>query len=120
MIPFGNQTVTLLKRVEKQENGRTKVAHTAHVLTGCSWQRTAGWPQYDTEQRRTESVVCRIPSGNIAPAPGDYLFLGNIKADRDPAALMDAYRATGAVRITSVNDRTAPGTPLPHYVARGD
>ena len=120
MIPFATETVTLLKRVETQIDRRTHVSYERRLLTGCSWRRTSSWTQMDTEMRRTETVTCRIPLGQARPEPGDYLFLGDVPTDGDPAELLTVHRATGAFRIGSVGDHTLPGTPIPHYAARSD
>lgn len=36
MIPFGNETVTLVQRTETVVNGKTQVTYQAAKLTGCS------------------------------------------------------------------------------------
>ena len=119
MIPFGIETVTLLKREETVIDRRTHVAYRRHLLTGCSWRQTTGLTRIDTEMRHSDTFTCRIPPAQARPEPGDYLFRGNVP-DGDPAALLDAYRASGAFRVASVGDHTAPGTPIPHYAARGE
>ena len=43
MIPFGNETVTLVQRTETVAHGKTHAAYAVTTLTGCSWQRTQRW-----------------------------------------------------------------------------
>lgn len=123
MIPFGNETVTLIKRVEKTVDGRTQVSYRRHVLSGCSWRRRTVWQRYDVETIAVEEITCRIPSGQTMPAAGDALFLGEISGtiadSKTLANAIEKYRATGACRIDSVADYTRPGMPMPHYAARG-
>ena len=123
MIPFGNETVTLIQRVEAEENGRTRTEYAKRILSGCSWRKKAGWSQFDTEKHRSEEITCRIPAHNQRPNAGDYLFLGEIQEEiTDTASLraaMKAHAATGAMEITSLSDNARPGMPMPHYLAWG-
>lgn len=123
MIPFGNDTVTLIQRVETEQNGRTHTEYARYILKGCSWRKKAGWSQFDTEKHRNEEISCRIPAGNRRPNAGDYLFLGEIADEitdtRSLQAAMKAHRPTGVMEITTMSDNARPGTPLPHYAAWG-
>jgi hypothetical protein len=119
MIPFGGETLTLLKRVETKKDRRTHVAYERHLLTGCSWRRKAVWSRMDSEMRSTDVIVCRIPRQKVVPNVGDYLFRGDVSTDSDPSALLEAHKSTGAFQVMSVGDYTSPGM-LPHYVARSE
>lgn len=123
MIPFGKDTITLIKRVETAEDGKTRTEYKRFVLRGCSWRSKAGWSQFDTEKHRNTEITCRIPSDQQRPDAGDYLFLGEI-ADKitDTRSLQAAIKAhahTGVMEITSMSDNARPGMPLPHYAAWG-
>ena len=122
MIPFGNETVTLIKRNEITENGRKKTVYSKHILTGCSWKQTERWIQYDTEKRLSYGVTCRVPAGQAAPAADDYLFLGTIKEEiittADIRAAMAAHKGR-AIQITYVADNVRNGFPMPHYACTG-
>ena len=119
MIPFGGQTLTLLKRVETKKDRRTHVSYEKHLLTGCSWQRKSMWSRMESEMRCTDAIVCRIPRQTVAPTVGDYLFRGDVSTDSDPSALLETHKSTGAFQIASLGDYTSPGM-LPHYVARSE
>lgn len=123
MIPFGRETVTLIKRVETVVDGRTHVGYSKHTLTGCSWRMRAARYQYDTETVGSVEVTCRIPYGQKAPDVGDVLFLGAIRDvisdSKTLADAIEAHKSTGACRITAVSDNTRAGLPLPHYAATG-
>ena len=41
MIPFGNETVTLVRRTEETVNGKTKAVYSRLTATGCSWRAPA-------------------------------------------------------------------------------
>ena len=123
MIPFGRDTVTLIKRVETVEDGRTRTEYAQFVLRGCSWRSKAGWSRFDTEKSRNTEISCRIPADQPRPDAGDYLFLGEIADEitdtRSLQAAMKAHRHTGVMEITSLSENTRPGTPLRHYAAWG-
>lgn len=123
MIPFGNETVTLIKRVESVQDGRTHVSYSKHTLTGCSWRMRATRYKYDMETVASAEVTCRIPYGQKAPDVGDALFLGKIKDvitdSKTLAEALEAHKSTGACKVTAVSDNTRAGLPLPHYAATG-
>lgn len=122
MIPFGNDTVTLIKRVETVVDGRTRVSYKKHILIGCSWKRSATRFLNDTDAVRREEITCRIPAGQMMPEIGDCLFLGTPKLTISSAKMLsealEKHRG-GAMRITSVSDNTRPGLPLRHIAVRG-
>lgn len=124
MIPFGNETVTLVQRIEMLLEGKTHVRYVRHILSGCSWKTNSQWANFSTEMQRRTETVCRIPPGNVIPNTGDYLFLGYIKDKITDTASLNAavskYRASGAMRVTSVSNNSLAGFPMPHITARGD
>lgn len=124
MIPFGNQTVTLIQRIENNVNGKTQISYKRHYISGCSWTAKTSWQQVGTEMQRGTEIICRIPADQIAPSVGDYLFLGNMRGDISSTAAVNAaisqHRNTGAMRVASVRDNTLAGFPIPHIAARGD
>jgi hypothetical protein len=123
MIPFGNQMVTLIKRVESIDGGKTKVSYSRHLLIGCSWREKTSWYQAGTEMLRTTEITCRIPYDLPAPASGDYLFLGDVQIETDNVAginkVLQAH-SPRAFRVASVANNALSGFPLPHYIARGN
>lgn len=123
MIPFGNETVTLIKRIETVTEGKTHVSYKRYVLQGCSWKKSVSRTVFDSEANRNAEITCRIPAGQNAPAVGDCLFLGNLRLDiatsNDLAAALKANEARGAFRANFVSDNSRPGVPLPHFVAKG-
>lgn len=122
MIPFGNETVTLIKRAETVVDGKTKVGYKKYILTGCSWKRSATRFLNDTDAVRREEITCRIPAGQMTPEIGDCLFLGtprlSITNAKTLSEAMEKHKGS-AMRITSVSDNTRPGLPLRHIAARG-
>ena len=76
MIPFGNETVTLVRRVETVVNGKTAVTYENVTLTGCSWRRTTRIIRDAEALVSQEGMVCRVPSGQTRPMPGDLMILG--------------------------------------------
>ena len=123
MIPFGNETVTLIKRVETVVDGRTLTEYAKYLLHGCSWRRSTGWSQFDAEKHRSGDATCRIPADQQRPDAGDYLFLGEITDEIiDTGTLRAAIKAherTGVMEITTLSDNARPGMPLPHHLAWG-
>lgn len=124
MIPFGNDTVTLVRRVEtvNPETGRTAVTYAREALTGCSWRRARRWQQAGETFLPVEAVVCRIPADQTRPAPGDLLILGDadvtVTSGAELQALIEQYgEGDGAIRVSSVRDNARPGFPLPHWAA---
>lgn len=117
MIPFGDKTVTLLHRTES--------GYARHVLAGCSWRMANVRALDGTTMRRTLETTCRIPAGQVMPAPGDLLVLGaaNLQAGNEIelVRLLESLRGGGraAFRVLRVKDN-AQGAPLPHYAAIGE
>ena len=124
MIPFGNDTVTLIRRTQKETDGKRYAVYTRHMLHGCSWRRKISWRGFDTERTLVNEITCRIPANNPRPNAGDCLFLGEISDEitdsRSLNAAINAHRESGAFRITTVSDNTRPGMPLPHFSAFGE
>ena len=124
MIPFGNSTVTMIKRVEITENGKTKVGYKRYVLSGCSWKQKTIWRQIGTDMQLAAEVTCRIPLNQPAPVMGDYLFLGDVRLDITSVSSLNAaitlHRKTGVMRVASVANNALLGIPMPHIAARGD
>lgn len=128
MIPFGNQTVTLLARNRVVgEDGRTHENWTRHTLTGCSWRSSAVQTADSNAVRNDWDYTCRIPGDQRKPQVGDVLILGTVAHLRvaasitaqEAAELLNSLRTTGAFRVESVRDNAMAGFPAPHYVARG-
>ena len=123
MIPFGNETVTLVRRVEAKENGRTAVRYETAALTGCSWRRTQRWSREGEVLVPGEGITCRVPAGQTAPKSGDLMILGDVAVTvtggADYNRLIEQYRdSDGAFVVASVSDNNRPGMPMPHYAAR--
>jgi hypothetical protein len=123
MIPFGNETVTLVQRTETVAHGKTHAAYAVTTLTGCSWQRTQRWNREAEVLAPYEGIVCRVPAGQTKPKPGDLMILGNVTVTvaggADFQRLVEQYRDTdGAFVVAAVADNARPGSPLPHYAAR--
>lgn len=123
-LPFGNETVTLVRRTETMDNGKTQVAYTSQTLTGCSWRRTARIIRNDNALISEESVVCRVPEGQAVPRAGDLMILGDVAvtvaSGADYQGLIEQYRGgDGAFIVTSVKDNARSEMPMPHYAARG-
>ena len=125
MIPFGNETVTLVQRTEGTDvNGRTAVTYSTVRLTGCSWRRRERIARLSETILFQEEIVCRIPADQTRPKPGDLMILGDVAVSITTGAqyqeLIERYRGTdGAFAVASVKDNARPGIPIPHYLARG-
>lgn len=125
MIPFGNETVTLVQRMEGMDvNGRTAVTYSTVLLTGCSWRRRERIARISETIMFEEEIVCRIPADQTRPKPGDLLILGDVAVSITTGAqyqqLIERYRdSDGAFVVASVKDNARPGMPLSHYLARG-
>ena len=120
MIPFGNETVTLIRRIETVADGKTSVSYTTEHLIGCSWKRARRWQREGESIVPYEGITCRIPAGQPAPHPGDLLILGNaaetVTTYAQYQSLIEKYAATdGAFVAASVSDNTRPGWPMAHY-----
>ena len=123
MIPFGNEAVTLVRRIEATAEGRTQVTYQTDALTGCSWQRTNSLVREGETLRQVEGIVCRVPHDQAKPHTGDLMILGDVAVTvtgwADYQGLIEAYKGTdGAFVVASVADNARPGMPMPHYAAR--
>ena len=123
MIPFGNDTVTLVRRVETVADGRMRAAYTVSRLFGCSWKRTQGVRMEGEVLVPYAGITCRVPGNQTAPKSGDLMILGvvdvTVNSGADYQALIERYRgADGAFVVASVADNARPGMPMPHYAAR--
>ena len=131
MIPFGNETVTLIQRTEAVVNGKTRVTYSKATLTGCSWRRKRRLYKSDNSRVNSdnaflsdEEVTCRVPVGQSVPRAGDLMILGDVdvtvQSGADYQGLIERYRDSGgAFVVTSVADNARPGMPMPHYAAKG-
>lgn len=123
-IPFGNDTVTLVRRTETLVNSKTHATYSTAKLTGCSWRRTTRIVRNDNALIKEESVVCRVPVGQTRPSTGDLMILGDVAVTVTSSfqyqQLIDQYKgADGAFVVTSVKDNARPEMPMPHWAARG-
>ena len=124
MIPFGNETVTLVQRVETVSQGKTTVSYTSAKLNGCSWRRTTHFVRDNNAIIPEESIICRVPADQTRPKAGDLMILGsqtvNVTSGADFQQLIETYRGSdGAFVVSSVADNARPDMPMPHYAARG-
>lgn len=117
MIPFGNQTVTLLHK--------SATGYTRHILAGCSW-RQAKIRSVSTDVQDTAlETKCRIPHTQKKPEPGDLMILGtavtNANSEIELVRLMDSLREQGksVFMVQQVKDNSI-GAPLPHYAVSGE
>lgn len=124
MLPFGNERVTLIQRIDILINGKTSVRYSRHILNGCSWSESEAWRNVGAEMQRSTEIVCKIPFDQVQPNPGDYLFRGYmqdlIEDAHDINNALKEYRKSGAMRVASVSNRALAGMPIPHITARGD
>ena len=122
-IPYWNTVVTLYKRMQTIENGKTKVLYERHVLRGCFWRRGATRFLNDMDASRVEEITCRVPGDMVAPEIGDFMFIGEVDiATPDGRSLAEAVKernTAGAMKVSSVSLNAGIGTPIPHYAARG-
>ena len=124
MIPFGTETVTLIRRTETvDENGKTRVSYATETLRGCSWRRTRRDQLYDSQLLPVETITCRVPAGQAVPKAGDLLILGEVSVSveswSDYQQIIESCKDTGgAFTAASVADNTRPGMPMPHWTVR--
>lgn len=115
VIPFANDTVTLVHR--DASGWKSEVIH------GCSLRRVSRRGVSGQTAVIENESVCRIPPGGVVPAVGDLILPGTHDASAgseiELVRLLEAHRADGAFRVSSVSDNTR-GVPLPHYAARGE
>lgn len=125
MIPFGNETVTLIRRIKgTDEHGRTAISYRKYLLTNCSWRRTSRTYLSENAVVYQEGTVCRVPAGQQKPQVGDLMICGNaandVESNGDYQRLIEQYRGSdGAFTVAAVSDNTRDGFPLKHYAARG-
>lgn len=125
MIPFGNETVTLIVRSETTDSsGRHHASYAKHTLTGCSWRRRTQRSREETVHKDAESITVRVPPGQTIPAVGDLMifgeYSGTISSSADFEGIIEAKRSTGgAFLVQSVSDNTMSGSPIPHFKAAG-
>lgn len=116
MIPFANDTVTLIHK--------GKSSWTATVISRCSYRRIRRRSLSGNTAILTDETVCRIPAGGAVPAVGDVIVLGRTNAavynEIELVRLLEAHRESGAFRVESVSDNARPGMPIPHYAVRGE
>lgn len=116
-LPFGNDTVTVLHRVSGE-------SWMPCVVLGASWQQRAVRAIANRDAELSDETTCRIPAGNVVPDPGDVIVFGtcseSAESDIALSKLLARLRAQGAFRVQSVANNALPGTPLPHYCAKGE
>lgn len=116
MIPFGNQTVTLLHRQND--------AYKRYVLSGCSWHASAVRSMTGNTLESALETTCRIPADQQMPSPGDLLIMGNVRAAADSeidlVRLMQSLRDGGKAvfRVQTVRDNSLSPI-IPHFAATG-
>lgn len=132
MLPFGNETVTLVHRSETVISGKTHVSYSKTTLTGCSWRRKRRIRKSDNSRVNSdnaflggEEIICRVPAGQEIPRTGDLMILGEVAvtvtSGADYQGLIEQFKdAGGAFVVTSVADNARQGMPMPHYAARGE
>lgn len=122
MVPFGNKTVTLVKRHANRINGKLNTAYSKHIVKNCSWSQAARWVLYGDEKRLVTEITCRIPAGQAVPQADDYVFLGvireNIETTEDVRRAMANHKGE-AVQVQYVADNAHNALPMAHYACRG-
>lgn len=125
MIPFGNETVTLIVRSETTDSsGRHHASYTNHKLTGCSWRRRTQRSREETVHKTAESITVRVPVGQTAPNVGDLMiygeYAGSISNSSEYDGVIESMRPSGgAFLVQSVSDNTMSDSPIPHFKAAG-
>lgn len=116
MIPFANDTITLLHK--------SGASYEPVIIHGCSYRRMSRRTMIDGAVSLASVTTCRIPAGNPMPAPGDVIVLGEmhegVRGDIEFARLLESKRPKGAFRVQSVADHARPGVPVPHFAAVGE
>jgi hypothetical protein len=124
MIPFANETVTLIHRSETtDENGRKRAVYTKHSFGACSWRRISRIANIDNALTMTEYATVRIPVESVTavtPTTGDLMirgeYAGSVSSSADFQSVIEAMRGNGgAFVVGSVSDNTRSGSPLPHF-----
>ena len=120
MIPFGNENITIIRRVESVRDGKTHVSYEKNVVSGCSWHHVSVVSRIDSQLRRGVETSCRMPP-KYMPKPGDVLVRGRVDALPANAVEQDyILESSDAFRVTSVKDNTRNGFPIPHYAVKGE
>jgi len=142
MITFGSEAVTLYNRREsKDANGRTVVTWQRKELRGCFWTQRLERVRDSNSVVMTEVTVCKIPEDPayrdpaewdaladptgyyFTLAPGDIIVKGVVSdaigSSLTAAALVDKYKRSGVMTVTSVKNNAGSGYPLRHYLAKG-
>lgn len=122
-IPFGTDTVTLIRRTEETADGKKHAVYRKLALRGCSWRRTSESRMNGNGLIPSETVTCRIPADQEKPRAGDLLILGEYSGQVTSAAeykeIIDRLKPEGgAFMVEAVSDNTRPGSPMPHWKAR--
>lgn len=123
MMPFGGETVTLIRRTETTVSGKTQASYTKITLQECSWRRTSELRMDGNGVAPSETVTCRVPADQAEPRAGDLLILGTyngtVTSAGDFKAIIDALKPSGgAFVVEAVSDNTRGGAPMPHWKAR--
>ena len=116
MIPFGDNTVTLLHRADG--------GYTPYILRGCSWRFSKIRSVNGTAVARSPEISCRIPAGQTMPDVGDVLILGAYDLDAVDGEitlvrLLNALMESGAQAMRATQIRDNSGAPMPHYAVTG-
>lgn len=123
MIPFGKDTVTLIRRTEVTEDGKKRAEYKRLTLRNCSWRRASELRMNGNGLIPSETVTCRIPADQEKPRAGDLLILGNyteaVTSAGEYKEIIDRLKPDGgAFMVETVSDNTRPGSPMPHWKAR--
>lgn len=124
MIPFSNETVTLIRRTESTVDGKTQIAYETVTLTGCSWHRSVSLTRTGEAFERVETISCRSPADQTKPQAGDLMILGDVDVTVTSGiqynALIESYAdSDGAFVVRRVKDNARTGFPMPHYRSEG-
>lgn len=125
MIPFANETVTLIHRSETTgTDGRHHASYSSVQLTGCSWHRTIQTQNDSAVHSAGERITVRIPANQTMPTIGDLLirgsYSGTVTSGADYQGIIESMRSSGgAFLVQSVSDNSSSGSPIPHFKATG-
>lgn len=123
MIPFGKDTVTLIRRIEETVNGKKRAEYRKLTLRNCSWHRTSELRMALNGVSPNELITCRVPADQERPRAGDMLILGSYTGTVTSAGefkeIIDRLKPDGgAFIVEAVSDNTRGGAPLPHWKAQ--
>lgn len=123
MIPFGKDTVTLIRRTEETADGKKHAVYRKLTLRGCSWRRTSELRMALNGVGPNEIITCRVPADQERPRAGDMLILGTYAGAVTNAgefkAIIDSLKPDGgAFIVEAVSDNTRSGAPMPHWKAQ--